>query len=162
MVFLVYFANGLEHHFVSLLDILVLLTYVDFRPEIFRGILTKYRTQRSCAVGRSSTREYRLRLSDRHFLSLIPQTSQSKQPQRKWLVYAFHGVRCDISLCLVDCVKGYSIQRWTTKRSLMKRKNYVISFFLLTRISIWSFPYQIRFLRHTLRYFVNGIDLRQH
>ena len=50
----------------------------DFRLEIIRGVLTKYGPQRSTAIGRPSTRDYPLRLSARHFPSLIPQTSQSK------------------------------------------------------------------------------------
>ena len=88
----------------------------DFRLEIIRQILTKYGPQRSSTIGRPSTRDSPLRLTARHFPSLIPQTLQSKQPQRKCVVCASHNIRrdtryfcadCDAPLCIVDCFRDY-------------------------------------------------------
>ena len=52
----------------------------DFRLEIIRGILTEYGSQRPTTIERPSTRDSSVRLTARHFPSLIPQTLQSKQP----------------------------------------------------------------------------------
>ena len=86
----------------------------DFRFEIIRGILTKYGSQRPTTIGRPSMRDSPLRLIARHLPSLIPQTPQSKQPQRKCVICTFYAIRCDIQylcpdcgalLCVIDCFK---------------------------------------------------------
>ena len=86
----------------------------DFRLEIIREILTKYGPQRPSTVGRLSTRASPLHLTARHFPSIIPQTLQSKQPQRKCVVCISHNTRrdtryfcadCDAPLCIVDCFR---------------------------------------------------------
>ena len=46
----------------------------DFRLEIIREILTKYGAQRPSTVVRLSTRASPLRLTARHFPSIIPET----------------------------------------------------------------------------------------
>ena len=88
----------------------------DFRLEIIREILTKYGPQRPSTVGRLSTRASPLRLTARHFPSIIPQTLQSKQSQRKCVVCTSHNTRrdtryfcadCDAPLCIVDCFRDY-------------------------------------------------------
>ena len=88
----------------------------DFRLEIIRGILTKYGTQRSTAIGRLSIRDSPLRLTARHFFVLISQTLQSNQPRRKCVVCASHVIRsdtryicldCDAPLCIINCFKDY-------------------------------------------------------
>ena len=88
----------------------------DLRLEIVREILTKYGTQRSTAIGRSSIRDSSLRLTARHFSVLIPQTLQSNQSRRKCVVCASHDIRSDTRyicldwdapLCIVDCFKDY-------------------------------------------------------
>ena len=48
----------------------------DFRLEKIRGVLAKYRSQRSTTIGRSSVVDSPLRLTAWHFPALIPQTSQ--------------------------------------------------------------------------------------
>ena len=86
----------------------------DFRLEIIRGILTKYGTQRSTAIGRPSIRGSSLRLTSRHFPVLIPQALQSNQPRRKCVVCVSQDIRsdtryicldCDAPPCIVDCFK---------------------------------------------------------
>ncbi len=88
----------------------------DFRLEIIRGILTKYGSQRPTTIGKPLTRDSPLRFTARHFPSLIPQTSQPKQPQRKCVVCTSHGIRRDTRyfcperdalLCILDCFKDY-------------------------------------------------------
>ena len=88
----------------------------DFRLEIIRGILRKYGTQRSTAIGRPSIRDSPLRLAAPHFLVLIPQTLQPNQPRRKRVFCPSHDIRsdtryiyldCDAPLCIVDCFKDY-------------------------------------------------------
>ena len=88
----------------------------DCRLEIIREILRKHGSQRPSIVGRPSTRDYPLRFTARHFISLIPQIYQSKQPQRRCVVCAFHNIRhdtsyychvCDAPLCVVDCFEDY-------------------------------------------------------
>ena len=75
----------------------------DFRLEIIRGILTKYGTQRSTAIGRPSIRDSLLRLTAQHFPVLIPQTLQSNQPRRKCVVCASHDIRSDTPYIWLDC-----------------------------------------------------------
>ncbi len=78
-----------QEAFFHLLDMAVYNTFVickmqnntsyhlsDFRLEIIRGILTKYGSQKPSTIGRLSTRSSPLRLTARHFPSIIPQTSQ--------------------------------------------------------------------------------------
>ena len=88
----------------------------DIRLEIIRGILTKYGAHRSTAIGRLSIRDSPLRLTARQFPVLIPQTLQSNQPRRKWVVCASHDIRsdtryicldCDAPLCIVDRFKDF-------------------------------------------------------
>ena len=75
-----------QETFIHLLDMVVYNAFViykiqnntsrqlsDFRLEIIREILTKYGPQRPSTVGRPSTRAS-LRLTARHFPSIIPQT----------------------------------------------------------------------------------------
>ena len=118
-----------EKLFIHLLDMAVYNAFViykiqnntsyqlsDFRLEIIREILTKYGPQRPSTVGRPSTRASPLRLTARHFPSIIPQTLQSKQPQGKCVVCTSHNTRrdrryfcadCDAPLCIVDCFQDY-------------------------------------------------------
>lgn len=88
----------------------------NFRLEIIREILIEHGSQRPRIVGRPSTSDGPLRLAGRHFLSLIPHTCQSKQPQRRCVVCAFHNMRrdssyycpdCDAPLCVLDCFRAY-------------------------------------------------------
>jgi len=92
----------------------------DFRLDIIRGLLTKYGPQRPITIGRAPTRDSPLRLTARHFPPLIPQTSQSKEPQKKCGVCTSHNVRsdtrymcvdCNVPLCIVDCFKDYHTKK---------------------------------------------------
>ena len=116
------------------------LNLSDFRLEIIRGILTKYRSQRPTTIGRLSTRDSPLRLTARHFPSLIPQASQSKQPQRKCVLSVhpmvfevIHGISVQnvMPLYPLSIASTTIIQRWTTNRFFGTR-----ILFLSTQINI--------------------------
>jgi hypothetical protein len=79
----------------------------DFRLEIIREILTKYGPQRSTTIGSPSISDSPLRLTTRYFPSLVPQTSQSKQSQRKCVVFTSHNIRRDTRYMCPDCFKDY-------------------------------------------------------
>jgi hypothetical protein len=75
--------------------------------KIDQQILTMYGTKRPTTIGRPSISHCPLHLTARYFPSLIPQTSQSKQPQRKCVVCTSHNIRHDTRYMCPDCFKDY-------------------------------------------------------
>ncbi len=91
----------------------------EFRLQLIKNIISKYGSQKSISIGRPPT-DSPLRLSARHFPSLVPSTSSKKAAQRKCYVCShttqgkqsvtytrYQCEECDVGLCVVDCFKAY-------------------------------------------------------
>ena len=91
----------------------------EFRLELIKSIIVKYSNQKQISVGRP-TLDSPLRLSARHFPSLVPSTASKTAAQRKCHVCSHTTKReksvkytryqceeCNVGLCVTDCFKAY-------------------------------------------------------
>ncbi|CAF1392251.1 unnamed protein product [Didymodactylos carnosus] len=91
----------------------------DFRLQLIKNILSKYGIQKRISIGRP-TIDLPLRLSARHFPSLVPPTTSNAAAQRKCYVCShtkkdeksakytrYQCEECDVGLCVIDCFKAY-------------------------------------------------------
>lgn len=92
---------------------------LDFKMQVIRAIFETYGSQRPIQTGRPPN-DPPLRLTARHFASIIPQTKLTTNPQRKCVVCNEGNVNkgtryeckdCDVGLCLHDCFKIYHTQK---------------------------------------------------
>ena len=94
-----------------------------FKLEIIRDLISKYGSKRS-HIGRSLS-AHPLRLTARHFPSLIPPNESKQTPQRRCYVCSnterrakerrdtrYQCTECDVGLCITDCFKDFhTLQR---------------------------------------------------
>ena len=93
--------------------------FSDFRLRLVRGIIEMY-GESTTSTDRSSTRDNPVRLTVRHFPSLIPPASSKQNFQRKYIVCAnttwrskkksdsrYERSECNVALCFSDCFRGY-------------------------------------------------------
>ncbi|CAF3360073.1 unnamed protein product [Rotaria sp. Silwood2] len=118
--------------FFHMLDLLVFNTYllykmkagerpqsVDFHLQLIHEILQTYHTPKP-TIGRSVHGCKPTRLTGRHFPTLVPQTTERKNPQRKCFVCANTNRKprtrtdsrymckdCDVGLCVVNCFEEF-------------------------------------------------------
>ena len=90
----------------------------EFRLQLIRELYELYGSQRPNFTGRPTT-DIPLRLTARHFSSLIP-SSAIKNTQRKCIVCSsstrrpkvrkdsrYQSTECDVGLCINDCFKDH-------------------------------------------------------
>ncbi|CAF1017113.1 unnamed protein product [Rotaria sp. Silwood1] len=93
--------------------------FVDYRLQLIREILQTYSVPKP-TIGRPALTNLPTRLTGRHFPSLIPQTTNKENPQRKCVVCAHTDRRprrrtdsryicedCDVALCVVGCFEEF-------------------------------------------------------
>jgi hypothetical protein len=94
-----------------------------FKLEIIRNLISKYGSKRS-HIGRLLS-VYPLRLTARHFPSLIPPNESNQSPRRRYYVCSnterrakersdtrYQCTECDVGLCITDCFKDFhALQR---------------------------------------------------
>ena len=91
----------------------------EFRLQLIRELYELYGSQRPNFTGRPTT-DIPLRLTARHFPSLIPSSAIKKSPQRKCIVCSsstrrpkvrkdsrYQCTECDVGLCINYCFKDY-------------------------------------------------------
>jgi hypothetical protein len=89
-----------------------------FKLEVIRGLVTKYGSNKP-HIGRALT-AHPLRLTARHFPSLIPPNESSEAPRRRCYVCGnterrakqrsdtrYQCLECDVGLCITDCFKDF-------------------------------------------------------
>jgi hypothetical protein len=94
------------------------LQLFQFKLEVIRGLVTKYGSNRA-HVGRALT-DHPLRMTARHFPSLIPPNESSQTPRRKCYVCGnterrakqqsdtrYQCLECNVGLCITDCFKEF-------------------------------------------------------
>ncbi|CAF1585828.1 unnamed protein product [Adineta ricciae] len=91
----------------------------DFRCELIRQLIERY-SQPKPIGGRPVTSDNPVRLTGRHFPSLVPATTTQKCPRRDCIVCSHTSRRekkrkktryqcdiCDVGLCVIDCFGDY-------------------------------------------------------
>ncbi len=91
----------------------------EFCLQLIKNIISKYNNQKRISAGRPST-DSPLRLSARHFPSLVPPTTSKTAAQRKCHVCShtmkreksvkytrYQCEECDVGLCVIDCFQAY-------------------------------------------------------
>jgi hypothetical protein len=95
------------------------IEFKEFRLQLIKNIISKYGNQKRISIGRPSI-DSPLRLSARHFPSLVPAIASKETAQRKCYVCS-HTTRreqstkytryqcdeCDVGLCIIDCFRAY-------------------------------------------------------
>ena len=97
------------------------IKFSDYRLQLIREILQTHSAPKS-KIGRPALTNQPIRLTARHFPSLVPQTAERENPQRKCVVCAHTSRRprkrtdsrfmckdCDVGLCVVGCFEEYHI-----------------------------------------------------
>jgi hypothetical protein len=118
--------------FFHLMDLSILNAYIlfklkhsktipfgDFRIQLIREIIERY-GQPKGPTGRPTIGDNPIRLTARHFPSLVPSTSTRKAAQRYCVVCSHTSRRekkrtdtryqcdiCDVGLCIIDCFEDY-------------------------------------------------------
>lgn len=95
------------------------VSFETFRIQLIRGLIERYAQPKS-ALGRPVIGENPLRLTERHFPSLVPPTAAKRNAQRYCIVCSQTCKRekkrtdtrsqcavCDVGLCVVDCFEAY-------------------------------------------------------
>jgi len=93
--------------------------FENFRIQLIRGLIERY-AQPKRALGRPVSGDNPLRLTERHFPSLVPPTAANKNVQRYCIVCSQtpKGAKkrtdtrnqcaiCDVALCVVGCFEVY-------------------------------------------------------
>lgn len=94
------------------------ISILDFQLQLVKQILEVYHVPQtdSRSGRRSADGDNPMRLTERHFVSLIPATQKKKTTQRKCVVCAKHDKRsdtrymcslCNVPLCLLICFERY-------------------------------------------------------